>query len=85
LPGSQDYNDYELHNCPFCGSIVLEMKKTSVDHCFMCGADIISEDMQEAKKIGYEYVYHVFCNSCGARGPIAMNDRTAADRWNKMK
>jgi len=67
---SQDKKDYQLNNCPFCGSAVLNIfKRDSKDDSPDIEARVIS--------------FYVHCENCGANGPPNLDRIGAANSWNK--
>jgi hypothetical protein len=66
---TKDKIKYDLNNCPFCGSVLLEMMKRISDKFDEIKARVVS--------------YYVYCDSCGACGPPTLDAEYAASLWNR--
>lgn len=61
-------NKEELKPCPFCG-----------EPFFIIGRERLI-DVDEVE--GFTF-YYIFCQKCGARGPLEKTYEKAKDAWNK--
>jgi len=75
---TQDKKKYNLNNCPFCGSVVIKIKKMT-DVIQYSKGNIELETIFE--KHGQPYRVH--CENCGADGPGCLSPESAANAWNK--
>ena len=66
---TKDKIKYNLNNCPFCGSVLLEIMKRTSDKFPEIKPRIVS--------------YYVSCDGCGACGPPLLDAEGAASLWNK--